>query len=177
MKLNSNEGPSIKKYLLLLPLLILGSISLNAQNAMLRKFPKVAVEISLRDTAFSSFEEIDITIKLTNKETKDQNILFDKPEKKIYPWGVSVILEDEKGKSFVKYASAEMLSSQLYTEKQLKKAGYYFVLKANESISNSYALHALAVYESNNNKLPTGKYKLQLAYYDNLSNTISFELR
>ncbi|MEO8769447.1 MAG: hypothetical protein ABI402_05165 [Ferruginibacter sp.] len=162
----------------LLILIILASSSSHAQNAMLTKFPKVAVEISLRDSIFTSFEDIDITISLTNKEKKDQNILFDKPDKKIYPWGVSISLEDEKGKSFIKFASPEMVSTQLYTEKQLKKSGYYSLLKANGSMKNIYALYAIAIYETgNNNKFPKGKYKLQLTYYGNVSNSISFELQ
>jgi hypothetical protein len=143
---------------------------------MLTKFPKVVVEISLRDSVFTSFEDIDVTITLTNKEKKDQNILFDKPDKKIYPWGVSVALEDEKGKSWIKFASPEMVSSQLYTEKQLRKSGYYSLLKTNESIKNVYALYAIAIYESAQ-KIPKGKYKLQLTYFGNVSNTISFDLK
>jgi hypothetical protein len=146
-------------------------------NQTIENLPKVDMKISLIDTNLKYGDNILIEISLTNNCKEEQKLLFDKPKVSTGgPWATSGNVIDIKTKlSVLKYENKAMLSSQLYTEDQLKDNYYY--LKPGQTIKGQYELTDIVVFNSSDNLLPKGTYELQLFYYSNPSNVVTIKIQ
>jgi hypothetical protein len=138
--------------------------------------PKVDVKIYLPDAKLNSGDIIKLKIKLTNLSSTSQRLLFDKPVISTGgPWATSATVIDNKTKKIVlKYQNKSVLSSQVYSEEQLKDK--YYNLIPNQSIEGKYNLTDIVVFNTDDNKLPKGSYTIQVFYYKNVSNSLTFTI-
>lgn len=122
----------------------------------------MALEFSVKDTIISFGDLVELNISLTNKGHGTQKILFDKPRVSTGgPWAISASVTDRKThRSVLKYENKAILSSQVYTQEQLKSQ-YYF-LKPGQSVHGKYTLDDIVVFEDN--WLPKGTYDIQLLH-------------
>ena len=139
--------------------------------------PKVEVTISLSDTTIKNSEKIFLNITVTNESSIIQRLLFDNPRTGTGgPWATSATVIDNKtNKTILKYQNKAVLSSQLYTEKQLKDK--YYNLNPKQSINGTYELSDIVVFNTVDNKLPKGNYTIQLFYYHNISNRLTLTIK
>jgi len=134
----------------------------------IENFPKVDMKISLIDTNLKYGDNILIDISLTNNGNDIQKLLFDKPTL----WATTGNVTDIKTKlSVLKYENKAMLSSQTYSEDELKDKYYY--LEPGQTINGQYELTDIVVFNSADNSLPKGTYEVQLFYYSNPSNVLT----
>jgi hypothetical protein len=150
------------------------SLSIQKTN---KSHPKVDVFIFLKNSVIENKDKISISIKLTNKGSSDEKLLFDKPEVSTGgPWGTSASVRNVRtNESVVEFENKEMLSSQAYFEEQLKD--FYYTLKPGQSISKEYFLTDLVVYKTNDDHLPRGVYDIQVFYFDNPSNKVTLTVK
>jgi len=136
----------------------------------IESFPKVDLKISLKDSVLNYGNNILLNIKLTNNGDEEQKLLFDKPMISTGgPWATTGNVIDVKTKkSVLKYENKAILSSQIYSEDQLKDKYYY--LKPGQTINGQYNLADIVVFNSSDNFLLKGIYDVQLFYYLNPSN-------
>ena len=133
-------------------------------NKVSESLKNVDIKISSGKTLLNYGDKIVLDITLTNNDKEAQKLLFDKPVSTAGPWGVSAIVTDKKtNKSVLKYGNKELLSSQIYTEDQLKEG--YYTLQPEQSISKKYELHDIVVFNNEDNLLPRGTYDIQINYY------------
>lgn len=139
----------------------------------IENFPKVDLKISLKDTVLNYGDNIVLNIFLTNNSNKEQKLLFDKPWVSTGgPWSTTGEVMDIKTKmSVLKYENKAMLSSQIFTEDQLKDMYYY--LKPGQTINRQYELTDIVVFNTKDNLLPKGMYEVQLFYHFNQSNVLT----
>lgn len=139
--------------------------------------PKVELTISLNDTILKASDKIFLNITVTNSSSTNQRLLFDKPVIGTGgPWATSATIIDNKtNKSVLKYQNKAVLSSQLYTEDQLKND--YYNLVPGQSVSGKYELTDIVVFNTIDNKLAKGKYTIQLHYYHNQSNPLTLTIK
>lgn len=140
-------------------------------------FPHVDVNIELNDSVVLQREKIMLNIKLTNKGNEVQKLLFDKPSISTGgPWATTCKVINLKTRSSVlKSENKAMLSSQVYTEDQLKD--HYYNVQPGRSIEGTYALSDMIVFNSEDNQLDSGKYQIQLFYNLKPSNTLELRVR
>ena len=133
---------------------------------------KIELKISLRETVLKKGNPIFLNISLTNCDSIDRTVLFDKPISSTGgPWGIFARITDYKtNKSVLKYTNKALLSSQLHTDKQLQDGCY--VLKPKQAISKEYQLTDIVVFNSTDFLLPKGQYEVQLHYYIAESNRV-----
>lgn len=136
-------------------------------------FSKVDLKINLKDTVLTYGDKILLNISLTNNGNEEQKLLFDKPSVSTGgPWATTGNITDiETKKSVLKYQNKAILSSQVYTEEQLKDK--YYNLKPGQTINRRYELADIVVFNSSDNLLPKGKYEVQLFYHLNPSNVVT----
>lgn len=139
--------------------------------------PKVDVKISLVDTNLNYGDKISLSISLTNNENEEQKLLFDKPRVSTGdPWSTTGKVTDMNNKmSALKYGNKGMLSSQVYTEDELKDNYYY--LDPGQTIKGHYELTDIVVFNSSDNLLHKGTYELQLFYHSNPSNVVKIKVQ
>lgn len=141
-------------------------------NQLIDSFPIVEVHIQLNDT-ISYGEEITLKAQLTNNKTVAQQIIFDKPA---IPWAIgATVINTGTLKSVLKYDNRGILSSQLYTQQELKDMSSY--LEPGQSIQQQFTLADIVVLNTKNTSLKSGTYSIQLFYYSNPSNTTTFTIR
>jgi hypothetical protein len=135
------------------------------------------VKIYLPDTTFNSEDRINLNIKLTNLDSTSQRLLFDKPVTSTGgPWATSAsIIDNKTNKTVLKYQNKAVLSSQIYSEDQLKDK--YYNLIPNQSIEGKYNLTDIVVFNTDDNKLPKGSYTIKVYYYTNVSNILTFTIK
>lgn len=146
-------------------------------DTTIQDFPIVDFKISIEDTVLNYGDKIVLNINLVNKNNQEQKLLFDKPAVStggIWMTSGSVINAETK-ESMLEYENKAILSSQIYFEEELKDK--YYCLKPNQSIGGQYKLTDFVVFNSPENLLPKGIYKVQLFYYNNPSNIITVEIR
>ncbi len=143
----------------------------------IENFPNVDVKISLIDTVLKYGDNISLNISLTNNSNEEQKLLFDKPTVSTGgPWATTGNVIDSKTKlSVLKYENKAILSSQIYSEDQLKDNYYY--LKPGQAINGKYELTDIVVINSSDNLLPKGTYELQLFYHSNPSNVVTIKVQ
>jgi hypothetical protein len=153
------------------------SVNTKEQGHSIESFPKVDVKIGLNDSVTNKGEKIMLNIKLTNNESEIQKLLFDKPSGSTGgPWATTGKVTNLKTKSSVlKYENKAMLSSQIYTEDQLKD--HYYNLQPGQSIEGNYALSDIVVFNSKDNVLTSGTYEVQLFYHINPSNAVRLRIK
>lgn len=138
--------------------------------------PKVAVRIAPIDSVLNHGDEIWIEISLTNKSSEVQKLLFDKPNSGFVPWATSGKVTDIKtNQSVLEYENRGILSSRAYLEEELKEM--YYNLKPEGSLSALYKLSDIVEFNTSDNLLPIGKYKVQLFYNSNPSNILEIQIR
>jgi len=155
---------------------IVNSDSLSVKK-MTESFPKVDLKISVQDTVLNYGDNVLLNISLTNKGNEEQKLLFDKPKVSTGgPWAtIGNVTDIRTKKSVLKYENKAMLSSQLYTEDQLKDKYYY--LKPGQTIKGQYELTDIVVLNSSDNLLPKGTYDVQLFYHINPSNVVTIKIQ
>ncbi len=143
----------------------------------IENFPKVDFKISLNDTILNYGDNILLNISLTNNSNEEQKLLFDKPTISTgAPWATTGKVTDiNTKKSALKYENKAMLSSQIFTEDQLKDKYYY--LKSGQTINGQYELTDIVVFNTLVNSLPKGKYEVQLFYHFNPSNVLTIKIQ
>jgi hypothetical protein len=142
----------------------------------IENFPKVEMKISLIDTNLNYGDKILLNISLTNNSNEEQKLLFDKPTVSTGgPWATTgKVMDIDKKTSVLKYENKAMLSSQLYTEDELKDK--YYNLKPGQTINGQYELTDIVVFNYSNNSLPQGTYEVQLFYYSIPSNILTIKI-
>lgn len=142
----------------------------------IESFPKVEMKISLIDTNLNYGDKILLDICLTNNSNEEQKLLFDKPTVSTGgPWATTGKVTDiNKNMSVLRYENKAMLSSQIYTEDELKDKYYY--LKPRQNINAQYELTDIVVFNSSENSLPKGTYEVQLFYHLNASNVLTIKI-
>jgi hypothetical protein len=142
----------------------------------IENFPKVEMKISLIDTNLNYGDKILLNISLTNNSNEEQKLLFDKPTVSTGgPWATTgKVMDIDKKTSVLKYENKAMLSSQLYTEDELKDK--YYNLKPGQTINGQYELTDIVVFNDSNNSLPQGTYEVQLFYYSIPSNILTIKI-
>lgn len=148
----------------------------NVQPSVTDK-PKVKVEISLKDSILKFGNNISLNIKLTNTGSTIQTLLFNKPIISTRgPWATSAtVINSKTGKTALKYQNKAVLSSQVYSEEQLKSSYYNLIPK--QTIAENYDLSDIVVFNSTDNKLPIGSYVIQLSYHGNISNSLTLIIK
>lgn len=153
----------------------------NTDTLSIRKsietIPEVDLEISLTDTNLNYGDKILLDITLTNNSKIEQKLLFDKPRISTGgPWATTGKVKDiNKKMSVLKYENKTILSSEIYTEDDLKDKHYH--LKPGETLKGQYELTDIVVFNFSGNSLPKGKYEVQLFYYSNPSNILILEIK
>lgn len=152
-------------------------IKVTAQKNPLVDFPKVNLTISLLKDSFNSADDIPIKMVLTNNTKNNQKLLFDKPKSSTGgPAGTAVLLTNKKtGKSALKSANKRVLESQIYSEERLKDN--YYNLGTGQLLKGEFSLFDLAITNLDNYRLEKGTYELQIFYYMNHSNILTFTIR
>ncbi len=137
------------------------------------KHPRISVAISLKNNPVPANDPILIDITLTNKTSKSQKILFDKPERPGYgPFGTTgKVLNKKTGKSVLKYENKGILESTLYDIKELDDK--YEVVQPGKSLSKTYKLTDIVVFNTPGYQLPKGIYTVQLNCLGNNSNKVN----
>lgn len=140
------------------------------------------VSIELNKTNYKIGENIKVYITLINNSYAEQKILLDRPKTCINgAWYTKVNLTDALvGKSVLKYSCKSIICSNLYTKDELEH--HYYILQKGHSLKKEFSLSNLVMYNTKDNKLPKGKYNLNLNYsiadysIDANSNTIQFSV-
>ena len=142
----------------------------------IENFPKVEMKISLIDTNLNYGDKILLNISLANNSNEEQKLLFDKPTVSTGgPWATTgKVMDIDKKTSVLKYENKAMLSSQLYTEDELKDK--YYNLKPGQTINGQYELTDIVALNYSNNLLPQGTYEVQLFYYSIPSNILTIKI-
>jgi hypothetical protein len=91
--------------------------------------------------------------------------------------GMGAMIKDKNDSSICHYPSRHILSSQLYTESQLKD--YYQILKPGGIIEGQVKLQDIPVFKDyiKDKIIPADKYKINLSYISLISNTIMIEIK
>ena len=155
----------------------MGKTDSRATAQAIDRFPKVEVVLALKDTVLHYGDRIYLNISLKNKGNEPQKVLFDQPALSTGgPWAMSGRVTDIKtNRSVLKYENKAVVSSQLYTEDELNDK--YYDLQHGQSIQRQYALSDIVVFDAANHCLPKGTYHLQLFYYSNPSNVVTFKIK
>jgi hypothetical protein len=113
-------------------------------------------------------------MKLTNNTDETQKLVVFSPSiLTTGPWGPAAeVIDLSTHKSVLTVANRAFLSSQIYTQDQLKDK--YIYLCKGKSISYKYRLLDIAVINWTHVSLPKGTYELQVFYSGNSSNKIRF---
>ena len=148
-----------------------------AQSVLMFRYPKVKVTIEMKSNVFNTGDSVKFRMILLNNTDTIQKLLFDKPAGKLFPWGTSVVLKSASGRLMVEFSNREMLSSQIYSEEQIEKYGYYYLLTPGQSLSHEYYLPDIAILKTRDGKLPVGEYRFQISYYLHFSNSTSFSIK
>lgn len=111
---------------------------------------------------------------LTNETGQTQSVWFDKPKLNTGgPACTSVKLTNKAtGKTVLKYENKAILNSQLYSTDQIR--GYSYQLKRKQEVSGQFSLYDLVVLLDNKQKLDKGSYEMQIFYYNNSSDKLTF---
>jgi len=139
--------------------------------------PNLFLKIALDKNKYKVGEEILITMAVKNVGKKKEKLIFEAQSS--FPWATRAILINTlSNKSAVKWQNVE-ISSQIYLEEQLTK--YYYELEPGKSTLKKFKLSDIIVFNGIvfNGKgftLPKGKYELEIEYYNNSSNKITFEV-
>ena len=151
------------------------SIKVNHQLAS--NSPKVDVEISLENSVLNKEDDIKLMIKLVNRKSETQKLLFDKPALPTGgPWGTIVKMTNSiSGVSVLANENKAVLSSKIYTEDQLRSE--YYNLDEGHSVTKNYDLKDLVVFKPENNILEVGVYNIQVYYCHNPSNTLKLIIK
>ncbi len=144
---------------------------------LLHDNPKVDVKIYLPDTTLNSGDSIHLNIILTNLGSTSQRLLFDKPVTSTGgPWAtLATVIDNKTKKTVLKHQNKAVLSSQIYSEDELKDK--YYNLMPNQAIEGKYNLTDIVVFNTDDNKLPKGSYTVQISYYGNVSNSLTFTIK
>ena len=155
---------------------IVDSDPINSQQ-IIKNFPKVDLRISVKDTLMKYGDKVLLDISLRNNGDEDQKVLFDKPKVSTGgPWAtIGKVTDNKTKKSVLKYGNKAMLSSQFYTEEELKDK--YYNLKPGQSIKRQYELNDIVIIDNSTNSLESGIYEVQLFYYNNPSNIIKVKIQ
>ncbi len=139
--------------------------------------PKVEVKISLIDSVVKRGDKVLINITLTNTDSTNQRLLFDKPIISTGgPWSTtSTVIDTKTNKSILKYENKAILSSQIYSKDHLTDK--YYNLTPNQSINAEYELTDIVVFKTEDNLLPKGNYAIQIFYYSNISNIVALTIK
>lgn len=137
--------------------------------------PKVKVNITLPSESYKNTDSIRVLITITNESKKIQKILFGKQSGGL-AWGMSANVTDSSGKSVNELPNRSVLYSQIYMDSEIKKKGWYFNLKPKESKTDIYDLNYIQVFNFNGNQIPPGVYFLELYYFGNQSNKVTFRM-
>ena len=143
----------------------------------IEKRPNVGFDVLLKDSVFNYGDKIFLTLSVTNISSDEQKLLFNKPRVSTGgPWETTGNITDMRtGKSVLKYTNRTILSSQIYTEDQLRD-NFYF-LKPGQTISGIYELNDIVVVNAPNSLLPKGAYRVQLFYYGIPSREVIIKIR
>jgi hypothetical protein len=171
--INPLKNTTMKQFLIFTILLLFFEAQIKSQTNKHNE-PQLDIKISLIKDTFKVNEEINIEIVLTNNTKKHQKFLFDMPRSDIFGPSQTILhLKNTKTeKSVVEHGNKRVLESQIYDEVILKE--YYTILNPKSNITRNYEIKDLAILKTPDNKLKTGTYTLQLTYYGNFSNKITF---
>ncbi|HEY4323097.1 MAG TPA: hypothetical protein VGN20_03905 [Mucilaginibacter sp.] len=149
-------------------------VSFGKDNKPVLKKPEVKVAILLLKNSYIKTDSIKVQVTITNKSTKDQKVIFGKHSGSM-PWGMSANVVNKYGKSVTESTTRALTDSHFYFESELEKKGYYYYLKPGEKDTWTYYLDKILVFNYDNfNQLKPGTYNLELSYFGNPSNKITF---
>ncbi len=165
---------------LIIVCLVIQFDSLFAQNVIFNQTDTsltkhIRLEISSDKSSYRLGDIILIKYRFRNISETNQSLLI-----KNYwgfPMGMGVMIKDKNDSSICDYPSRHILSSQLYTEIQLKD--YYKILKPGGIIEGQVKLQDIPVFKEyiKDKIIPVDKYKINLLYIWLISNTITIEIK
>lgn len=169
----------MKSISIILTLLIIHLESGFAQNVVyeqnLNEMSKnLKIEISSDNSHYRQRDTILIKYRITNTSKNSQNIIL-----KNYwgfPIGMNASIINNKNLNICQYSTRHILSSQLYTEDQLKE--FERTIDSGKSIEGKVILHEIPVFKAEINQgiLPIDHYRVSLSFFGLTSNTIMIEI-
>jgi hypothetical protein len=151
-----------------------------AQNVIFKQVDtlltkNIRLEISSDKATYKTGEDIFINYKFTNISDSIQKIMI--RDYWGFPMGMGIMITNSNDSSICKYPSRHILSSQIYTEKQLK--AYYKKLKPKEIIEGQVKLQDIPVFKDfiTDKTLPQDTYNIRLTYIWLISNTIRIDVK
>ena len=127
------------------------------------------MNIKLSQDTINYLEDIKVTIKITNKLNKAQEILFNKlAPSQIGPWGTSIIIQNANGEINKPNSPNFYVSTLIFADEK-----YSTHLSPNGTVSQIFLMKDIAVPKL----LSDGHYKIQISYYGILSNKVKLVLK
>jgi len=162
---------------LLIMILMLATLSLKAQEIILKKYPKVDVNISFPGSpTFKPTDKIKFLVTITNHQKYVQKLLFGKPNT-LYTWGMIANITTPSGKRVkLDDPNHHLMDSHLYSEEGEEEKKLFQFLNTGEQLSHIVYLESLIWFDFGTNDTPIGTYNLKLSYFGNVSNTITFNV-
>lgn len=151
-----------------------------AQNVLFKKnlnerTKNLRLEISSESPCYVQTDTIFIKYKITNISKENHNVIL--KDYWGFPMGMSVSVYNKNDSNICKYSTKHNLSSQLYTEDQLKE--FERTIEPGKSIEGRIKLQEIPVFtdEIKNGILPKDNYKVSLSFFGLISNTIMIEIK
>ncbi len=143
--------------------------NLKGQNKNLK------LEISTKIPQYRVGDSILVKYSILNRSTENQQIIL--REYWGFPMGMAASIHDSRDSSICKYPTRHILSSQLYTENELKE--FEKVIEPGKIIEGQVVLQKIPVFcdRIKNNVLPIDSYKINLSFFGLISNTITIEIK
>lgn len=149
------------------------NVIFNQTDSSLNKH--IRLEISSDKSSYRLGDTIFIKYRFSNISKTNQSLLI--KDYWGFPMGMGAMIKDKNDSSICHYPSRHILSSQLYTESQLRD--YYKILKPGGFIEGQVKLQDIPVFKDfiKDNIMPVDKYKINLSYIWLISNAIMIEIK
>lgn len=149
------------------------NVIFNQTDSSLNKH--IRIEISSDKSSYRLGDTIFIKYRFRNISKASQSLLI--KDYWGFPMGMRAMIRDKNDSSICHYPSRHILSSQLYTESQLKD--FYKILKPGGIIEGQVKLQEIPIFKDyiKDGVIPVDKYKISLSYIWLISNTIMIEIK
>jgi hypothetical protein len=150
-----------------------------AQNVLYEKMPlglpKLNIDIKIFAKVFRTSDSIKVQVNISNPMLYTQKIVY--KGSKYSPLETWFNVSDEHGKSVTEVANKNVLSSYMYTQKELEKKGAFISISPLQTLTQTYYLKDVLVFNYKDyNTVSAGTYNLVVKYYDNNSNKVYFKI-
>nr|WP_294942007.1 hypothetical protein [uncultured Mucilaginibacter sp.] len=121
-------------------------------------------------------DSVKVQVQISNQMSYLQKITYNKRNRST-PWETWFMVTDERGNDLSEVANKNLLSSRLYSQKELEKSGEIISIFPLETLIKTYYLKDVVMLKSKDyNTLSPGTYGLVVRYYNNSSNKVYFRI-